>query len=463
MGQVYADDTRHPTHDTQNLMKPDVLDRFPLMTEEGAQLLRWLEEHPHAPKWTHPGVDRLSASAVAKAAEYARACKEKVPAWQAASTPDWLPAFLSYCYQQVPIYRRRGSAPSNFVDVPTTSRADVGREPWSFVPDDVPVRGITVYKTSGTTGHPLSIITDGDTLALYLPLLQTALAAHGVTLEGGVGRVAVMVAAYQQQTYTYASISAVLGQAGVVKINLHSAQWRNAEDCAQFISDCKPEVLTGDPIAFSELLQLPIAHNPKALVSTAMSLSAGLRQKLQTRFNCPVVDMYSMNESGPIAVQVVGGSPHYGLLQPNLFVEILNEAGEPCAEGERGEVTLTGGFNPYLPLLRYRTNDYARLVWHNGLPQLMDLEGRAPVVFRANDGRRVNNIDVSIALRHLPLAQFTLHQAADGLLTFRARGTAVAETELRQILLGVFGAEARLVFAPLVAEDKVAQYTSEIV
>lgn len=456
--------------DQTNLLTDDLLGRFPLITVEGAKLLFWLEEHPQAPKWTHPGVDRLSASAVAKVAEYARACKEKVPAWQAKSTPDWLPAFLSYCYQQVPIYRRRGILPENFWDVPTASRADLAREPWSFVPDEVPVRVITVYKTSGTTGHPLSIITDGDTLALYLPLLQTALAARGVILEGGAGRVAVMVAAYQQQTYTYASISAVLGQAGVVKINLHPAQWRNAEDCAQFVSECKPEVLTGDPIAFAELLQLPITHNPKALVSTAMSLSVGLRQELEARFNCPVIDMYSMNESGPIGVSVAddavtGNIAHrtWHLLQPHLFVEILDSAGNPCAEGERGEVTLTGGFNPYLPLLRYRTNDYARLVWRNGLPVLVDLEGRAPVVFRASDGRRVNNIDVSLALRHLPLAQFTLHQARDGLLTFRARGTAVAETELRQILHGVFGAEARLVFAPLAMEDKVVQYTSEMV
>ncbi|MBL8046683.1 MAG: AMP-binding protein [Anaerolineales bacterium] len=454
-------------------MNAELLERFPLITPDGAKLLRWLEEHPHAPKWTHPGVDRLSASAMAKAAEYALACQQKPPAWQAASTPDWLPAFLSYCYQQVPIYRRRGPLPENFWDVPTTNRADVAREPWSFVPDDVRVSGITVYKTSGTTGHPLSIITDGDTLALYLPLLQTALAAHGVTLDGGTGRVAVMVAAYQHQTYTYASVSAVLGQAGVVKINLHPTQWRTAADCAQFIAECQPEVMTGDPIAFAELARLPITFYPKALVSTAMALSAGLRQKLQAHFNCPVLDMYSMNESGPIAVKVSGvnlSGGHsgaltldtYQFLQPQLFVEILDSVGKPCAEGERGEVTLTGGFNPYLPLVRYRTNDFARLVWQAGRPVLMDLEGRAPVVFRASDGRHVNNIDVSIALRHLPLAQFTLHQAADGLLTFRVRGTAVSETELRQLLHGVFGADAHLVFAPWVAEDKVVQYVSEV-
>jgi phenylacetate-CoA ligase len=295
--------------------------------------------------------------------------------------------------------------------------------------------------------------------------LQTALTAHGVTLEGGAGRVAVMVAAYQHQTYTYASISAVLGQAGVAKINLHPAQWRTPADCAQFIIECQPEVITGDPIAFAELLQLPVTHQPKALVSTAMSLSTGLRQKLESRFNCPVLDMYSMNESGPIAVKAPEhvALRTWHLLQPQLFVEILDSAGQPCAEGERGEIALTGGFNPYLPLLRYRTSDYARLVWRNGRPVLADVEGRAPVVFRASDGRRVNNIDVSIALRHLPLAQFTLHQAADGLLIFRARGTAVSENELRPILLGVFGAEARLVFAPWVAENKVVQYTSEMV
>jgi phenylacetate-CoA ligase len=437
-----------------------LLDRFPLITSDGEALLKKLEEHAHAPRWTHPGVDRLSASALARTAAFAAEVETQPPTWQPGVPPDWLSGFVAHCYRSVPLYRRRGSAPESFTAIPTVSRADLAREPWSFVPDEVRVDGVTVYNTSGTTGHPLSILTDADTLALYLPLMRAALARHGVTLEGGAGRVAVMVAAFQQRTYTYASVSAVLGQAGVVKVNLNPAEWRAATDRARFIAACEPEVISGNPISLAELLTLPLAHRPKALLSTAMTLTAGLRAQLETRFGCRVVDVYSMNESGPIAARLLDEGR---LLQPRLYVEIVAEAGEVCAPGVRGEVTLTGGFNSYVPLLRYRTNDFARMEWRAGRPTLVELEGRTPVIFRAADGRVVNNIDVSLALRHLPLSQFALHQAANDALTLRVRDTTVSERELREVLLGLFGTGARLTIAPLTVEpgQKLRQYTRD--
>jgi len=33
-----------------------------------------------------------------------------------------------------------------------------------------------------------------------------------------------------------------------------------------------------------------------------MTLLPGLRQRLERRFGCPVLDIYSMNEAGPVAV-----------------------------------------------------------------------------------------------------------------------------------------------------------------
>ena len=51
-------------------MTPELLDRFPLLTPAGAALLRRLEEHPHAPRYTHPGVDRLTPAGRRAAADY---------------------------------------------------------------------------------------------------------------------------------------------------------------------------------------------------------------------------------------------------------------------------------------------------------------------------------------------------------------------------------------------------------
>ena len=57
-----------------------------------------------------------------------------------------------------------------------------------------------------------------------------------------------------------------------------------------------------------------------------MTLLPGLREKLSAAFACPVLDLYSLNEAGPVAVFDPALDGHV-LLQPRLYVEILDPAG----------------------------------------------------------------------------------------------------------------------------------------
>lgn len=105
-----------------------------------------------------------------------------------------------------------------------------------------------------------------------------------------------------------------------------------------------PELIAGDPISFAELLTLPMAHKPAALLSVSMMLLPGMRARLEAAFGCPVLDIYSLNEVGPVAVYDEQAGGHV-LLQHRLYVEILDSAGQPVPDGARGEITVTGGFN----------------------------------------------------------------------------------------------------------------------
>jgi phenylacetate-CoA ligase len=193
-----------------------------------------------------------------------------------------------------------------------------------------------------------------------------------------------------------------------------------------------------------------------------MALRPASRRALEERFGCPVLDVYSMNEAGPIAV-FDGREGGHVLLQPGMFVEILGRDGRPVSPGERGEITLTGGFNPCLPLLRYRTGDYAALRFGAGEPVLVDLEGRPPVRFRTMLGEWLNNIEVTHALSRFALTQFTLHQAASGNLEFRVTGARGEEDAIRTALESLFGsAQSLTIESDARFEDKVVQYTSEI-
>src|SRR5690606_36520549 len=146
-------------------------------------------------------------------------------------------------------------------------------------------------------------------------------------------------------------------ESGYIKLNLMESEWREARDRAAFLNECDPLLIGGDPISFSQLLQLnDLKIRPRALISTAMTLSSALEKRLQEYFGCPVVDLYSMNETGPLAVRI--SKNEWEVLPHDVFVEVLDAGGNPST---RGEVVLTGGRNPFLPLLRYRTGDWAEL------------------------------------------------------------------------------------------------------
>jgi phenylacetate-CoA ligase len=133
------------------------------------------------------------------------------------------------------------------------------------------------------------------------------------------------------------------------------------------------------------------------------------------------------------------------------------------APGERGEVTLTGGFNFCLPLLRYRTGDQATLNFSGPEPVLVGLEGRPPVRFRTIVGEKINNIEITHSLQPFAIPQYTLHQNRDGDLRLRLARPGQQVDAIRHALLGIFGPGQRLEIETVESFDgKVVQYTSEL-
>jgi phenylacetate-CoA ligase len=443
-------------------------ERYPWLTDDSRRLLDWMREHPAAPRFNHQCGDRLASVGLERVRHFEQEVSAAPPSWRPGEPPPWLAEFMASCLRDVPFYRRYGAPPTRLEGVPPCTRADLSREPWSFVPDTLPLDDLIVYNTSGTTGHPLDVLSHPEASSMYLPLLRAALRLHGLTLEGGrdpatgLPRVAMVLICFQRRTYTYASVSSFLGGAGFAKINLNPDDWRDPGDRARFLEECRPEVFTGDPLSLAELARLPLRHQPKVLISTAMQMLPGLRRELEARFGCPVIDLYAMNEAGPIGAAAAAG---HILLQPRLYVEVLDDDGVPCLPGERGEISLSGGFNPFVPLLRYRTGDYGSLSFAGWQPFLVGLEGRPPVVFRSAGGQAINNIDVTGALKPFALPYFQLHQAAGGALTLTLPASNIEPEQVRAALLGLFGPDQALEIVaagtPAAPAGKVIQYTRE--
>jgi phenylacetate-CoA ligase len=444
---------------------PDVIadeDRYPTLTVAGRQMLHFLREHANAPIYRNESGNRLTAEDVEQVRAFDREALATPAEWRPGGQPGWLGSFVAGCLADVPFYRRYGAVPPTFEELPTTSRADLSRDIAQFVPDPLPLDRLINFRTSGTTGHPLLLASHPVVAASYLAFHKRALRRFGIELTHGRGQVGVVLVGYQRTCFTYVSVTPTMDESGLAKINLHPADWRDPSDRARYLDALDPEVYTGDPISFAALASLPLRTRPRALLSTSMALAPGLRERLRERFGCPVVDVYSMNEAGPVAAAdpAVGG---HVLLQHRMFVEILDSAGRPLPPGERGEVTLTGGFNSWLPLLRYRTGDYAALRFDGSVPVLTGLEGRPPVRFRTMAGEWINNIEITHALQRFAIPQFTVSQQPDGALHLRLSGVNHERDRIREALLALFGAGQRITVEDVEAFDgKVVQYTSRL-
>ncbi len=433
-------------------------ERFPLIDNLG--FLKQLIQDSHAPRYNFESGDRLEEPHFLQVKQYAHNIRHQKRFWMPGQLPDWMDDFLKKAIQSVPFYQER---PARFADQPTICRKDIQLAPWNFVPTTHSLRDMLVYQTSGTTGPPMDVLFDPVSQACWIPQMESILDSYNITITRDPSRVAIAMICAQNNTLTYASLSTYLGGAGVLKLNLNAADWKQATDPAQYLETYNPEILTGDPFAFLALRQLAPNLRPKAMISSAMKLTSSVRHELVDHFQCPMIDVYSMTECRNIAF---AKEDFHQAIRPELYLEVFDpKVDEVLPYGEMGELVVSGGNNPYLPLIRYRTGDHCRLRIENGVPCLYDLEAREPVLFYDSNKGFINNVDISRALSELPLMDFSLRQKRDYSLEFLGYADEVDEKEIRRALESVFGVSlvlnVRILPVNAHSGDKLIRYAGE--
>ena len=250
------------------MSEPPITDaeRYPTLTEDGRRMLEFLREHPHAPIFRNESGNRLTVEDIEKVRAFEREALAAEVGWRPDKPPGWLEEFVERCFAEVPFYRRYGSRPARFADIPTISRADLSRDIAQFVPDPIATNRLINFRTSGTTGHTLLLASHPVVAACYLAFHKRALRRFGIELKAGRGQVGVVLAGYQRKCFTYVSVTPTMNESGLAKINLHPADWRDPGDRIKYLDALAPEVYTGDPISLAELTKLPLQTKPRALL-----------------------------------------------------------------------------------------------------------------------------------------------------------------------------------------------------
>ncbi|WMJ74382.1 AMP-binding protein [Cytophagaceae bacterium ABcell3] len=433
-------------------------ERFPLIKD--LAFLNKLRQDEYAPAFNFLSGDRLNTKHLEQVKKYAKKIVGEKKFWEIGTQPEWINDYLSWCIKTVPYYKNRSGS---LKDQPTIKRKEVATFPWDFVSTEANIGDLLVHQTSGSTDPAMDVLFDPATQACWIPQLESILHNYGIKLNGSPEQVAIALICSQRETLTYASLSTYLSGAGVLKINLNADDWRESSHRLRYLEKYNPQILTGDPFAFYDLLNLKPSITPKALVSSAMKLTKGIRKRLEDYFNCPVIDLYSLTECRMIAY--AEGS-RYRAIRPELYLEVFDKGKDILLPyGERGELVITGGINPFLPLIRYRTGDFCSMEVENGVPYLVDLEARSPVPFYTKSGILVNNVEISRGMTFFPLAGFTLHQNKLHHLTFTGWSDEDIEADIVKALTGIFKEDVTMSVSiqPVKAmkKNKVDAYSSE--
>lgn len=87
------------------------------------------------------------------------------------------------------------------------------------------------------------------------------------------------------------------------------------------------------------------------------TVSDALRERARRVLGVGIADIYSSQELGLMAIQDPAADA-YHVMAESYIVEILDDAGRPCAPGELGRIVVTDLQNLAMPLIRYDTGDF---------------------------------------------------------------------------------------------------------
>ena len=106
-----------------------------------------------------------------------------------------------------------------------------------------------------------------------------------------------------------------------------------------------------------------------------------LRALCRGRFRCDIIDCYRRLEAGFLLLRCPD-SDTYHTQTESCLIEIVDGNGNPCKPGEQGEIVVTPFYSYAMPLIRYRTGDFAEAARDSGFTQFCSCGRTLPGISR---------------------------------------------------------------------------------
>lgn len=213
--------------------------------------------------------------------------------------------------------------------------------------------------SSGSTGKPVSILTDIVGQFFWNAITLRHYAWHGIKHENSLASIRDTDASFPGKQFDNWGTATK----GVIKTGpLFLLGICDPKSQLNWLKTVNPHYLICYPTVLREILALNIDGLERLSHITTFGelVDESLYKNVQNQLGVPMHDMYSSTEVGYIALQC----PEYGnyhIQEENVLVEVLNAKNQPCFPGEVGRIVITSLHNLASPLIRYEIGDYAEV------------------------------------------------------------------------------------------------------
>ncbi len=344
--------------------------------------------------------------------------------------------------------------------IPLLARAELQEAGAAMTSRKIPRghRPLSEIMTSGSTGRPVSVLGTGVTGTFFRALNLRYHVWHRRDFHARAAAIRALRGEQAEAAATGKPTNWVPGHASgpmylfdITRPVGEQLDWLVRQD---------PVYLLTHPSNLAALVRRSreTGERPRSLrQATTMSevVDQGLRSLCREEWDIGVVDAYSTQEVGMIALQCPDHA-HYHVQAESVLVEVLDGNDEPCAPGHIGRVVVSDLHNFATPLIRYEIGDYAEVgeacPCGRGLPVLERILGRVRNMAVLPSGERFWPVPFRSAeiLRIAPVRQIQLVQMTpddiDVKLVMAHPMTAAGEERLRDYMRGRLGHPFRIRF-----------------
>ncbi len=286
-----------------------------------------------------------------------------------------LEQLVNHAVKTVPFYKERFNAlagmaqgaltPESWRRVPILRRADIQDAGPDLFSTDLPAGHGRVYDivTSGSTGRPIHVKGTGVVNLFAAAINLRDHLWHQRDFSASVAAIR-RLKANEAKNVEAGNVSAWLSSFPSGPMYLYEVL-RPVDEQLAWLERRNPHYLLTYPTNLQALVERSKAlgitlPNLREVGAMGEVLLPEQRSACEKTWGVEVVDLYSCNELGLIALQCPGHR-HYLVQAENVYVEVLDANDQPCDPGEVGRLVITDLHNFASPLIRYELGDHAEV------------------------------------------------------------------------------------------------------